>query len=84
MVILGDAIYDKNGLTIKPESLNAESISESLEKLVGFSVDPAVVYLFASYLYDEIEIQGNLDLVPDQLEIIDFEKRMTKLNNMDM
>jgi capsular polysaccharide export protein len=79
VLALANAVYDKYGLVLKPEILSVENVSDLLEKLINIKVDPEKVYSFAAYLFDEMQIEGNLDSIPELNEVLNFEKRMMKI-----
>jgi hypothetical protein len=70
---LGRSIYARPELTEIVDNPDVESIAHALTRLPFCSVDHDHVDMFLRYLYDEAQLPGNLDTVPAEEEMRNFE-----------
>lgn len=73
VIVLGNAIYDKEKMVIKAKDIEPFYISSLFDILITTRVNFSMVKQFSSALYDDIQIQGNLNKIPDKKEILNFE-----------
>jgi capsular polysaccharide export protein len=69
VLCLGQALYRYPELVELPETLNSESLLRSLEKLIENKVNKQFVKKLCGFLYDKIQIDGNIETNPSPNEI---------------
>jgi capsule polysaccharide modification protein KpsS len=69
VLCLGSALYRYPELVEIPEITNSSSLISSFENLADTKVNELWVKRFCGFLYDSIQIDGNLDAIPSLIEI---------------
>jgi len=72
VLCLGNALYCYPELVEIPDALDAMSLLGSLKKLIARTVDSTLVKQFCGFIYDTTQLDGNIDSVPGEDEVLRF------------
>ena len=79
VLALGRSLYGRTELVDQLTNPNLEEISGHLLQLPLRTVNDEALQSFLSFLYDNAQLEGNLDVLPTASEINDFELFLTEL-----
>jgi capsule polysaccharide modification protein KpsS len=84
VIALAKSVYAYPELTLHPEVINLENVIDLIEKLPNQKVNQELIYKFAGCLFDNMQIEGNIDIVPSNKDVINFENYLLNKYKMNL
>lgn len=79
VLTLGESIYSRPELTVGLKDFTGENFKEKIFSLIDTKVVDKNVEQFASFLFDKMQFEGNIDYLPESSEIKRFEQLIQKM-----